>query len=78
MLEKHFGADNPDVAVCLDYMAAVYTEQGRFSEAEPFATRSLGIIEKVAGPEDPQVVPRLDALARIYTFRVSLPTQSSY
>ncbi len=60
------GPEHPDVARSLNNLAMVYTDQGKYEEAEPLYQRSLAIEEKALGPEHPQVATSLNNLALIY------------
>ncbi len=64
--EKALGLDHPEVATCLNNLAALYKTQGRYAEAEPLHRRSLAIDEKVFGPEHPSVATDLNNLAALY------------
>ncbi len=47
-----FGPQDPRVAVTLTHLAALYYNQGKYTEAEPLYKRALPIVEKALGPED--------------------------
>ncbi len=61
-----FGKQDPGYATTLDNLAAIYCDQGRYAEAEPFYQQSLAILEKAAGPEHPDVATSLNHLAELY------------
>jgi len=43
------GPEHPDLAVWLNNLANLYSDQGKYVEAELLYRRSLGIFEKVLG-----------------------------
>ncbi len=57
------------VAATLSLLADLYTDQGRYAEAEPFYERSLEIWEKILAPEHPNAELILIKLARVYIAR---------
>ena len=50
----------------LNNLAALYRNQGRYTDAEPLYKRSLAIWEKALGPEHPDVALGLNNLAALY------------
>ena len=52
-----------DVAVCCDSLAQIYLAWHKPALAEAFYNRSLPMVEQVAGPESPDLTPRLLGLA---------------
>ena len=52
-----------DVAVCCDYLGQICLAWNKPAQAEQFYRRSRGIIEKVAGADSADLVPRLMGLA---------------
>ena len=50
----------------LNNLAVLYTEQGRYAEAEPLYKRALAIDEKALGPDHPDVATALNNLAGLY------------
>jgi tetratricopeptide (TPR) repeat protein len=58
--------DSPDVAICLNRLAKLYYEQGRYSDAEPLLVRSLAIIEQQLGANHPHTATSLSNLAMLY------------
>ena len=65
ILEKSFGPDYPDVAICLSNLAALLTATNRHTEAEPFSRRALAILEKRFGPDHPTVARGLNNLVQL-------------
>ena len=61
-----WGPDHPEVALSLNNLAALYDDEGKYSEAEPLYKRSLAIREKVFGPDHPDVANSLNNLAFLY------------
>ncbi len=47
-------------------MASLYSDQGRYDEAEPLYQRSLAILEKALGENHPHVATSLNNLASLY------------
>ena len=54
------------VAQSLNSLAKLYWTQAKYAEAEPLTGKLLAIVEKVAGPEDPDVAQILKNLAEVY------------
>ena len=54
------------MAVSLNNLAYLYRDQGKYAEAEPLFQRSLAIVEKVLGPENPGLAASLNNLASLY------------
>lgn len=61
-----YGPDHPTVSEPLNKLAVLYTEQGRYTEAQPLYKRALAIAEKGLGPDHPDVGRNLIALALLY------------
>jgi Flp pilus assembly protein TadD len=55
-----------DLATCLNWIASLYYEQGRYIEAEPLHVRSLSIREQQLGKDHPKVAESLNNLALLY------------
>ena len=47
-------------------LAELYYNQGRYAEAEPLYKSSLKILEKVLGPDHPEVAIMLEHMAELY------------
>src|SRR5262249_40088938 len=60
------GPDHPDFASSLNNLAALYCDEGRYGEAEPFYQRSLAIREKAVGSDHPDVATSLNNLGLLY------------
>ncbi|WNZ46808.1 tetratricopeptide repeat protein [Leptolyngbya boryana CZ1] len=58
-----------DLATCLNWVARLYYEQGRYGEAEPLYVRSLSIREQQLGTDHPDVASSLDNLALLYKWQ---------
>jgi CHAT domain-containing protein/Tfp pilus assembly protein PilF len=65
--EKALGADHPDVAQSVNYLARLYYYKGDYPRAEPLYQRALAIREKVLGPKHPEVAATLNNLALLYS-----------
>ena len=50
----------------LNNLAALYRDQGRYSEAEPLHKRALSIQEQVLGPTHPNTAKSLNNVAALY------------
>ena len=55
-----------DIAYSLNKQGNLYSDQGRYAEAESLYKRSLAIREKAFGPEHPLVATSLNNLASLY------------
>ncbi len=53
------------MAQSLNNLAELYRAQGRYAEAEPHYQRALAILEKVLGPEHPDVATSLENYAAL-------------
>ena len=54
------------MAISLNNLAALYSAQGKYAEAEPLYQRSLRIREKALGREHPDIALSLNNLATLY------------
>lgn len=63
--ENHFGSRHPDLTSSLNNLATLYTEQGRYVEAEPLFKRALVIGETELGLEHPNVASILENYATL-------------
>ena len=61
-----FGEDDPWYASTLANLAGVYTQHGKYGQAEPLYQHALAIDEKALGPDHPDVSTCLDDLASLY------------
>ena len=64
--EATFGAEHPNTAAALNWLALNYRARGKYAEAEPFFKRALAIREKALGPDHPNVAQSLNNLAEVY------------
>ena len=60
-----FGDQDERLGRSLNNLAAAYTVQGRYNEAEPLYRRSLAILEKSRGPTHPDLVICLENYAAL-------------
>ena len=60
-----FGSEYPRLANTFSNLSLFYNAQGKYARAEPLYRRALAIVEKVLGPEHPNVASDLNNLARI-------------
>src|SRR5437016_1313345 len=58
--------DTPQVADPLHGLANLYSEQGKYAEAEPLYQRVLQIWEQTLGPQHPNAAYPLNNLAILY------------
>jgi tetratricopeptide (TPR) repeat protein len=63
--ERCFGPDHPNVATCLNNLAALLHDSNRLEEAEVLYRRALAIDEKSFGANDGQVATCLNNLAEL-------------
>jgi tetratricopeptide (TPR) repeat protein len=61
--EQQVDPDHPEVASALNGLALLYTEQGKYAQAEPLYQRALQIREQQVGPDHPHVASALNNLA---------------
>ena len=57
--ERVLGPEHPHVATVLANLAELYSDEGKYAQAEPLYRRALAIREKVLGPEHPAIAPLL-------------------
>ncbi len=62
---KKFGDEDTRLATSLNNLALLYSEQGKYAEAEPLARRALEIWEEALGPEHPNVAKSLENYAAL-------------
>jgi CHAT domain-containing protein len=65
--EKKQGPDHPDTANSLNNLAALYSDQGLNSKAEPLFLRTLKIRESALGPNHPSTARSLNNLGVFYS-----------
>jgi tetratricopeptide (TPR) repeat protein len=63
--ERTLGPDHADVVEALEWLAVVYLNQGRPTEARPLAERGLAIQERTLGPDHPDLVWGLNSLGSV-------------
>ena len=66
MIDENPDAFEPDLAMSLNNLAALYDAQHKYAQAEPLYKRSLAIWEKVLGPDHPYVCASLENMAELY------------
>ena len=74
--EKLYGQMHLNTAIWCDSLAALYTRQGEYAEAEPLYDRALVVREKALGPDHPMSHLVLIISLISTTTRVSTPRQS--
>ncbi len=66
VLERNYGAGDPDTIACLQSLGDIYFQMGRYTEAMPHYKRLLVIGEKVLGRKHPMVIDMVLRLASTY------------
>lgn len=66
VLERNYGAGDPDTIACLQSLGDIYYQMGRYTEAMPHYKRLLVIGEKVLGRKHPMVIDMVLRLASTY------------
>jgi tetratricopeptide (TPR) repeat protein len=64
--ERQFGPENHWVAYTLNDLANLYTEQGKYAEAEPLYQQALRILEQQLGLENPDAAETIHSFARYW------------
>jgi tetratricopeptide (TPR) repeat protein len=64
--EQQYGANDDQVARCLNKLAGLLRENNRLQESEPYSRRALAISEHNHGPEHPDVATSLNHLAGVW------------
>lgn len=64
--EANVGPNHPYIAISLNNLALLYSNEGDYAKAEPLYNRSLAIWEKTLGPDHPYVVNCLNKLSNLY------------
>ena len=67
--KRLFGADEGDVADCLNLIASVYDLQGRYDDALREHERALPIHQRVYGDNHEKVATSLNNIANVYYSR---------
>ena len=63
MKERQLGRDDPDLALSLDNLGAVYTDRGEMSAAVPVHQRAVAVRRLTVAPDDASLADSLDHLA---------------
>lgn len=66
ILKKENGENNPDVALTLINKASLYTDTGRYTEAEGFLKQAIAIFDVLHTPTHPYLAAALFRLAFMY------------
>ena len=64
--EKTFGPEHLNTAQSLNNLAFLYSDRGKYAEAEPLYKQSLAIREKDLGPNHPDVASVCENMAKCY------------
>ena len=67
LLKNSLGEGNPEVAHCLNDLAAILVLEGRYSEAEPLFEQASAILQKALDPNDRYLADGLRNLAECYS-----------
>jgi CHAT domain-containing protein/Tfp pilus assembly protein PilF len=70
-----FGAESPEEALSLEWIAMIYEKQARYLEADKQFKLALQLYEKVKGPGDPDVARVLNEHANVYA-ELGRPTEA--
>jgi tetratricopeptide (TPR) repeat protein len=69
-LRKRLLGDAPSsVATNLNNLAALYSSQGRYAEAEPLLQQALKLSKRLLGKDHPSVATSLNSLADLYIYQ---------
>ncbi|WP_414590159.1 tetratricopeptide repeat protein, partial [Scytonema sp. PCC 10023] len=66
MRKRLLGEQHPDVAQSLNALAALYQNQGRYTQAEPLFRQALEMRKRLLGQQHPDVATSLNDLAALY------------
>jgi tetratricopeptide (TPR) repeat protein len=66
LLGRAGGADNSELARCLNNLGRLYHQQQRYADAEPLYKQSLQVVERIFGAEHSKAAKRLANLAELY------------
>jgi tetratricopeptide (TPR) repeat protein len=61
--EKRLGSEHPKLATWLNNLAGLYSDQGKYEEAELLYERALAIYERKLGPNHPYTVSTRESYA---------------
>jgi tetratricopeptide (TPR) repeat protein len=64
--QRMLGPDQPDTAISLNNLAALYYQMGAYQKAEPLYRQALQIWKKALGPQHPETAIGLNNLAELY------------
>src|SRR6266567_3757660 len=67
--ERLLGSDHPATATSLNNLAVLYTDQGKYAEAELLCRRALSIYEQRLEGEHPTTVTCINNLALLYVLQ---------
>jgi tetratricopeptide (TPR) repeat protein len=65
MVERVYGPNHPNVAICLNSISQLLQDTNRLDEAELLMRRGLEIDERIYGPDRPEVATDLNNLATL-------------
>ena len=66
IVESVFGPADPNVAIALNNLSALYEDKGDYIKAEPPLRRALAIVERALGPNHQDVATNLNNLGALY------------
>ena len=64
---KVLGPEHPDTLTSMVNLAATFSNQGKYEEAEELELKVLGVHKKLLGPEHPHTLDSMMNLARTYS-----------
>jgi tetratricopeptide (TPR) repeat protein len=65
--ENSLGAQSPELAHVLTFVAAADVFRGYYGEAEPFCQRALALLEKSSPPDYPVLIYAMEVYAALLT-----------
>jgi CHAT domain-containing protein/tetratricopeptide (TPR) repeat protein len=69
ILEKAFGNEHPDFAMCLNNLGELYKMKGEYEKADTFYQQAISIWKKTLGIQHPYYVYGLASIASLYEFQ---------
>ena len=65
--QRLLAEEHPDVATSYNNLAGLYSDQGRYIEAEPLLIKALELRQRLLGEEHPDVATSYNNLAGLYS-----------
>jgi hypothetical protein len=67
--KRILGEEHPDTLISITHLASIYTNQGRWNEAEVLEEQVMEVRKRILGEEHPDTLISITHLASIYTNR---------